>query len=99
MHKFPVCSFLGNSQTASSSVDSPLQLKLINYLGLKKYMMDNFIFKRKPSSKKFMIQSTSLAKKTESTHSLPKLSFNPLRDILMKRKSYKPKIIAYLFSG
>ncbi len=51
MRKLPTCTFLNNnSQKNMNCNDSPLQMKLIKYLGLKKYMMDNFIFKRKPSS-------------------------------------------------
>lgn len=51
MHKLPTCDFFSqDSINCSDSVDSPLQLKLINYLGLKQYMIDKFIFKRKPSS-------------------------------------------------
>ena len=51
MHKLPTCDFFrGDSIDCSDSTDSPLQLKLIKYLGLKQYMIDKFIFKRKPSS-------------------------------------------------
>lgn len=51
MHRLPTCDFLNSSPTSGlNSFDSPLQMRLIKYLGLKKYMMDNFIFKRKPSS-------------------------------------------------
>jgi hypothetical protein len=31
-------------------VDSPLQLKLVKMFGLHSYMLENFIFRRKPSS-------------------------------------------------
>jgi hypothetical protein len=31
--------------------DSPLQVQLIKFLGLKNYFVDKFIFRRKPSSR------------------------------------------------
>ena len=98
MKKLPMCSFLGNTQTGASSIDSPLQLKLINYLGLKKYMMDNFIFKRKPSSKYAIIKSISFARKMESIPCSPKPNFKLPRATPTRQKYYKPRIIAYPFS-
>ena len=50
MRKLVTCTFLNNASDAMETLDSPLQMKLISYLGLKKYMIDNFVFKRKPSS-------------------------------------------------
>ena len=44
--------------------DSPLQVQLIKFLGLKNYFMDKFVFRRKPSSKYEIIQSISLPKET-----------------------------------
>jgi hypothetical protein len=49
MYKLPTCSLLGKGN--EGSVSSPLQVRLIKFLGLQKYVMDNFIFKRKPPSK------------------------------------------------
>lgn len=39
--------------------DSPLQVQLIKFLGLKNYFMNNFIFRRKPSSNRILIQNTN----------------------------------------
>ena len=50
MRKLATCTFLNNATENLESLDSPLQMKLISYLGLKKYMIENFVFKRKPSS-------------------------------------------------
>lgn len=50
MNSLPTCTFLNNIGDTLHSIDSPVQLKLINFLGLKNYMIDNFIFKRKTSS-------------------------------------------------
>lgn len=50
MNTITACSFLNNYGSNLESIDSPLQLKLIKFLGLKNYMIDNFIFRRKNSS-------------------------------------------------
>ena len=47
MRKIVTCSLLGNTTKPPQSIDSPMQLKLINYLGIKQYMIDKFIFRRK----------------------------------------------------
>lgn len=59
MNSLPTCTFLNNIGDSLQSIDSPLQLKLINFLGLKNYMIDNFIFKRKRSSTLIFIKDTS----------------------------------------
>lgn len=51
MRSLPTCTFLNKIGETPESIDSPLQLKLISFLGLKNYMMENFIFKRKSASK------------------------------------------------
>lgn len=35
--------------TAGESIDSPLQVRLVKMLGLKNYLLDKFVFRRKPS--------------------------------------------------
>jgi hypothetical protein len=39
--------------------DSPLQVKLIKFLGLKNYFVDKFVFKRRKSSTQPLTQSIS----------------------------------------
>lgn len=63
MKKLVTCTFLNNAADSIESLDSPLQIKLINYLGLKKYMIDNFIFKRKNSSLLYFIVEYAIRKK------------------------------------
>lgn len=53
-----------------SSLDSPLQLKLIKMLGLNKYFMDNFIFKRKPSSIFSLLPSEYLIRSVNNRNTL-----------------------------
>ena len=63
MRKLATCTFLNNATENLESLDSPLQMKLINYLGLKKYMIENFVFKRKPSSTSSFIVEYAIRKK------------------------------------
>ena len=39
-------------------LDSPLQVQLIKFLGLKNYFVDKFVFRRKQSSTVWLTQST-----------------------------------------
>lgn len=50
MRSVPTCTFLNSVGDTPESMDSPLQMKLISMLGLKNYMLENFVFKRKPTS-------------------------------------------------
>lgn len=50
MRSLTTCSFLNNYGDCPQSIDSPIQIKLINMLGLKNYVIENFIFRRKPTS-------------------------------------------------
>jgi hypothetical protein len=43
------CKQLPASETCGN-VDSPLQLKLIKMFGLQSYLLENFVFRRKPPS-------------------------------------------------
>ena len=60
------CNILGSNSVKNKQYsndhaerDSPLQVKLIKFLGLKNYFMDKFVFRRKPSSKNLIIKSTN----------------------------------------
>lgn len=72
MRKLPTCDLLSHgSEGCLNSVDSPLQMKLIKYLGLKKYMIDNFIFKRKPSSTSIYLLRVPHSQKIRQEYLLP----------------------------
>lgn len=63
MRKLITCSLLNDTCKQGESVDSPMQLKLINYLGVKKYMIEKFIFRRKEPGNPFLNLGYALRKK------------------------------------